>query len=273
MRSISQELLEKQVYQAIISMSEELPSSFLGLLKEAERKEKDERAKHILEQILENADIAKEKHIPLCQDTGIMVIFLEVGRDIHFDYDPYPIINQAVSKAYQDGYLRKSVVNDPFERVNTKDNTPAIIHTKLVDGSKLRIKLLMKGAGSENMSVLKMLLPNAGKEGVKQLVLDTIKEAGGKACPPLLVGIGIGGDLEKAALLAKEALTFDFINQTAYEKELMAAINELKIGPMGLGGNTTCLGVKVNIYPCHIASLPVAINLQCHAARHKEIEI
>ncbi len=215
----------------------------------------------------------------MCQDTGIVVIFLEIGNQIIFDGDIYDAVNQGVREAYADGFLRKSVVNHPIERKNTKDNTPAIIHTKIIQGDKLKISVAPKGGGSENMSLVKMLIPADGKEGIKKLVLDTIFHSGGKPCPPLVVGIGIGGNLEKAAIIAKEAI-FRPINDEAenpfdreLERELLKEINELGVGPMGFGGTTTALAVKVNSYPCHIASLPVAINIQCHAARHKEITI
>ncbi|MFA7436435.1 MAG: fumarate hydratase, partial [Bacilli bacterium] len=223
--------------------------------------------------------IARRNFVPMCQDTGIVVIFLEVGNQIVFDGDIYEAVNQGVREAYKDGFLRKSVVNHPIERINTKDNSPAIIHTKIVSGDKLKISVAPKGGGSENMSLVKMLIPADGKDGIKKLVLDTIFHSGGKPCPPLVVGIGIGGNLEKAAIIAKEAI-FRPINDQAENKfdreleaELLKEINELGVGPMGFGGTTTALAVKVNSHPCHIASLPVAVNIQCHAARHKEATI
>lgn len=206
-------------------------------------------------------------------------MFLEVGYDVHFDGDIYEAINEGVANAYTKGYLRKSVVKHPLDRVNTKNNTPAIIHTKLIPGDKIKIHLAPKGGGSENMSVVKMLIPADGVEGIKKLVLETVFNGGGKPCPPIIVGIGIGGNLEKSALLAKEALMRDIddINDdeivSNLEKELLTEINKLGVGPMGFGGKVTCLAVKINTYPCHIASLPVAINIQCHAARHKYCEI
>jgi len=213
--------------------------------------------------------------VPICQDTGVVVCFLEVGYDVHFDGDVYEAINEGVRNAYTKGYLRKSVVKHPLDRANTKDNTPAITHIKLVPGDKIKIHVAPKGGGSENMSLVKMLIPADGVEGIKKLVLETVFNGGGKPCPPIIVGLGIGGNLEKSALLAKEALMreIDDVNQDPIlanlEKELLDEINKLGVGPMGFGGRVTCLGVKINAYPCHIASLPIAINIQCHASRHK----
>ena len=272
MRKISREEVIKNVFQALIDMSEKLPTDIYDKIKENIDKEDDERSKNIMKMIIKNADIASNKHIPLCQDTGIVVIFLEVGYDLHFDYDLYSAINEGVSKAYTEGYLRKSIVADPFKRNNTNDNTPAIIHTKLVPGSKLKMDIMMKGAGSENMSKLKMLKPLEGKDGVLDFVLEVVKEAGGKACPPLFIGIGIGGDFELAPLLAKHAL-LSTLDETAFEREIKNKVNELDIGPLGFGGKNTCLSVKIETHPCHIASLPVAVNLQCHSYRHRKVEL
>lgn len=234
-------------------------------------------AKSILEQIIENDELAKNENIPLCQDTGITVVFVELGNQVFIDGDINKAINEGVKLGYSEGYLRKSVVASPINRINTKDNTPAIIHVKLVVGNNLKITVCPKGAGSENMSKVKMLLPADGIKGIEDFVVNTIKEAGGRACPPLIVGVGIGGDLEKCALLAKEALLRD-INDSSndndakrLEDDLLNKINSTNIGPMGLGGNTTAFKVKVNLYPCHIASLPVAVNIQCHASRHKVV--
>lgn len=234
-------------------------------------------AKSILEQIIENDELAKNENIPLCQDTGITVVFVELGNQVFIDGDINEAINEGVRLGYTEGYLRKSVVKSPINRINTKDNTPAIIHIKLVVGDNLKITVCPKGAGSENMSKVKMLLPAEGIKGIEDFVVNTIKEAGGRACPPLIVGVGIGGDLEKCALLAKEALLRD-INDSSndedakiLEDDLLNKINSTNIGPMGLGGNITAFKVKVNLYPCHIASLPVAVNIQCHASRHKVV--
>lgn len=252
----------------------------LDKIKEAHAKEESEVGKKILGQILENDDIAAKEQVPMCQDTGIVVIFVEVGTDVKINGDIYEAINEGVRRGYEKGYLRKSVVRHPLDRVNTKDNTPAIIHTKLVPNSdKVKIIVAPKGGGSENMSALKMLKPSDGIEGVKKLVVDTIKNAGGNPCPPIIVGVGIGGNFEKAALLAKEAVLRPINDKSAdpiaadLEAELLELINKTGVGPLGLGGRTTALAVKVNTYPCHIAALPVAININCHAARHKEVEL
>ena len=236
-------------------------------------------AKEILTQIIENDILAQKENIPLCQDTGIAIFFLEIGQDIHIEGNLNDAINEAVKIAYTEGYFRKSLVKHPLDRINTNDNTKAIIHTNIVPGDKIKITFAPKGAGSENMSQIKMLVPSEGIEGVKKFVIETIKKAGGKPCPPIIVGIGIGGNFEKCALLAKEAILRDIDDTStdpinaSLEKELLEEINKLNIGPMGLGGKTTALAVKVNSYPCHIASLPVAVNIQCHAARHEVIII
>jgi len=254
----------------------DLSTKVLRILEDSKETEESPVGTKILEQIIDNANLAKGEKLPMCQDTGIVVVFLEVGR-VDFDFDPYKATNEGISRAYEKGYLRKSVVAHPIDRENTGDNTPAIIHTKVVDTSSIKITLAPKGGGSENMSKLKILTPAEGREGIVKFVLDTIEEAGGKTCPPIIVGVGIGGNLEKSALISKEALMRDIgdeaHNETdrALEIELLKKINDLGIGPMGFGGTTTALAVKVNSYPCHIASLPVAVNLQCHAARHKSV--
>ena len=252
----------------------------LDKIKEAYAKEESEVGKNILGQIIENDEIAANEQVPMCQDTGIVVIFLEVGTEVKISGDIYEAINEGVRRGYEKGYLRKSVVKDPLDRVNTKDNTPAIIHTTLVPGSdKVKIVVAPKGGGSENMSVLKMLKPSDGIEGIKKLVIETIKNAGGNPCPPIIVGVGIGGNFEKAAILAKKAILREINDKSnspinaKLEEELLELINKTGVGPLGLGGRTTALAVKVETYPCHIAALPVAINLNCHAARHKEVEL
>ena len=244
-----------------------------------QKNEENGLAKEILTQIIENDILAQKENIPLCQDTGIAIFFLEIGQDIHIEGNLNDAINEAVKIAYTEGYFRKSVVKHPLDRINTNDNTKAIIHTNIVPGDKIKITFAPKGAGSENMSQIKMLVPSDGIEGVKKFVIETIKKAGGKPCPPIIVGIGIGGNFEKCALLAKESILRDIDDTStdpinaSLEKELLEEINKLNIGPMGLGGKTTALAVKVNSYPCHIASLPVAVNIQCHAARHEVIII
>ncbi|NLB90178.1 MAG: fumarate hydratase [Clostridiales bacterium] len=234
-------------------------------------------AKDILHIIEKNAQVAQEEALPICQDTGMTVVFLEIGQDVHIvGGDLYTAIHQGVREGYEQGVLRKSVVKDPLRRENTQDNTPAVIHVKIVPGKALRINVVPKGFGSENMSRITMLKPADGVEGIKAFVIDTVRKAGPNACPPMVIGIGIGGTFEKAALLAKEALTLpiDQKNEDAYydnlEKELMEAINATGVGPQGFGGKTTCLGVNIKAYPTHIAGLPVACNISCHATRHSE---
>ena len=252
----------------------------LDKIKEAYTKEESEVGKNILGQIIENDEIAANEQVPMCQDTGIVVVFLEVGTEVRIPGDIYAAINEGVRRGYEKGYLRKSVVKDPLDRVNTKDNTPAVIHTTLVPGSdKVKIVVAPKGGGSENMSALRMLKPSDGIEGIKKLVVETIKNAGGNPCPPIIVGVGIGGNFEKSAILAKKAVLRDINDKSSspinakLEEELLELINKTGVGPLGLGGRTTALAVKVETYPCHIAALPVAININCHAARHKEVEL
>ncbi|PKK96972.1 MAG: fumarate hydratase [Tenericutes bacterium HGW-Tenericutes-3] len=279
MRNVDKNELINTVKNLALDANCNIGKSFIDELREAIKKEKSEIGKNVLEQIIENDEIAIEHHEPMCQDTGMVVVFLEIGYDVHFDFDLYDSINEGVRQAYEEGYLRKSVVKHPINRENTNDNTPAIIHVKMVKGDKIKITLAPKGGGSENMSLVKMLVPADGIEGIKKLVLHTIFYAGGKPCPPLTVGIGIGGNLEKSALIAKEALMRDLkdVNPdpilAKLEAELLEDINKLGVGPMGFGGTTTALAVKIASYPCHIASLPVAINIQCHASRHKSIVI
>ncbi|WP_026176938.1 fumarate hydratase [Desulfurispora thermophila] len=233
--------------------------------------------KDILKQLLENARIARENDVPMCQDTGFAVVFLELGQEVNitggFLYDA---VNEGVRKGYTEGYLRKSIVNHPLQRINTGDNTPAVIHTTVVPGDKLTITVAPKGGGSENMSAIRMLKPAEGREGVKKFILETVKNAGPNPCPPIIVGVGMGGTFEKAALLAKQALLRPLGEPhpepdiADLESELLEEINKTGIGPQGLGGKTTALAVHILTYPCHIASLPVAVNINCHAARHKK---
>ena len=238
-------------------------------------------AKNVLSQIIENDKIAAAEEIPLCQDTGMAVLFVEYGDKVCIQNGSFEdAVQQGVREAYDEGYLRKSVVSDPvFDRVNTRDNTPAIIHTKIVSGDKIRITAGGKGFGSENMSAIKMLTPAYGVEGVKQFILDTVRAAGPNPCPPIVVGVGIGGTFERAAQLAKKA-TFRAIDThnpderyAALEDELLERINEMGFGPAGLGGKTTALGVNIETSPTHIAGMPVAVNICCHAARHASAEI
>lgn len=258
----------------------ELSQDIRKAIRDAILQEESPIGREILEQLEVNADIAKNESIPICQDTGIVVVLVELGQDAHiYGGSLSQAINDGIAKGYREGYLRKSVVSHPLDRSNTGDNTPAVIHYELVPGDKLKIALLPKGAGSENMSTVRMLNPSAGIDGVKKAVLDTVRSAGANACPPLIVGIGLGGTMEKAALLAKKALLrrIDEPNPNPsnahLEQELLELLNRTGIGPAGLGGRVTALAVHVESYPCHIASLPLAVNLQCHAARHLEIEL
>ncbi len=277
MKVISQSEIISSVKEILLDINYNLDDTFISRLEKAKSNESNNLSKSILEDILENQDIAKKGVNPLCQDTGIVVAVVEIGDDVKIEGDLENAINEGVRQAYREGYLRKSIVLHPFERTNTKDNTPAIIHTKLVKGDKLTLKIAAKGAGSENMSKLFMLKPSDGIDGVKKVVKDTIFNAGGRPCPPIIVGIGIGGNFEKAPLLAKEALLRDLddVNEdptiSSLENDLLEEINALGVGPMGVGGETTCVGVKINTYAMHIASLPVAINIQCHANRHKKV--
>jgi fumarate hydratase subunit alpha len=240
--------------------------------------EESDTGKIILNSLIENAEIAAFKSMPICQDTGMAVVFIDIGQDIHVEGDLIEhAINIGVKNGYKKGYLRASIVGDPINRVNTEDNTPAIIHYNIVKGDKIKITVAPKGFGSENMSAIKMLTPSAGINGVKQFILDTIREAGSNPCPPIIVGVGIGGTIEKAAFLAKKALLrpLDIRHHNNYysniEIELLHEINNFGIGPGGLGGRTTALALNIETYPTHIAGLPVAVNISCHATRHAEI--
>ena len=277
MRNIEAKEITTAVKIIAMDANVNIGSSFIDVLRNAAKAEKSDIGKQVLAQIIENDEIARNEHVPMCQDTGMVVCFVELGNDVHIIGDLYDAINEGVRQAYKDALLRNSVAKHPITRGNTNDNTPAIIHVKLVPGQHIKITLAPKGGGSENMSLVKMLIPSDGIEGIKKLVLHTIFEAGGKPCPPLVVGIGLGGNLEKSALIAKEAIMRDIddINPdpilATLEQELLDEINTLGVGPMGFGGSTTALAVKINSYPCHIASLPVAINIQCHASRHKHV--
>jgi fumarate hydratase subunit alpha len=254
-----------------------LGENVLAALKQAQKTEKSPLGREVLSRLLENARIAKEKHLPLCQDCGVAVVFLEIGQDVHISGDLYAAVEEGVRRGYAEGYLRKSVVNKPFsKRTNTQDNTPPVVHTEIVPGDKLKITVMPKGAGAENIAKLAMLKPGDGKQGIVDLVVKTVDEAGGSPCPPLIIGLGVGGTAEKAMLLAKKALLRKLAEpnpdpETAdLEKEVLERVNDLGIGPLGFGGTTTALAVHAEVMPAHIASLPVAVNLQCHSARHKE---
>ena len=274
-RTVNTEDIVKNIKEMCIEANHFLSEDMERAMKQAEKAEQSPLGKQILEQLEENLQIAADDMIPICQDTGMAVIFLEIGQDVHLQGGSLEdAVNKGVRQGYVEGFLRKSVVKDPLIRENTKDNTPAVIHYKIVEGSQVKIKVAPKGFGSENMSRVFMLKPADGIEGVKEAVLTAVKEAGPNACPPMVVGVGIGGTFEKCALMAKEALTREIGTHSdiqyvkEMEKELLAKINSLGIGPGGLGGTTTALAVNINTYPTHIAGLPVAINICCHVNRH-----
>lgn len=276
------ELDVTKIRDAVCTMVQEvnfdLPADVLCAIKCAKGCERNERAAYILDKIEDNIQIAGEERIPLCQDTGLACVFLEVGQDVMLTGGYlYDAINEGVRRGYEEGYLRKSVVADPLRRVNTKDNTPAHIHVDIVPGDQVKVTVAPKGFGSENMSRVKMFPPSAGEEGVKEFVLETVRLAGGNPCPPIVLGVGIGGTFDSVALLAKKALMLpvDHQNEDPYyaamEEELLAKINETGIGPQGFGGDTTALGINILTAPTHIAGLPVAVNVNCHVSRHKEV--
>jgi fumarate hydratase subunit alpha len=277
MREIHVEEIRDHVAQMCVDAAYNLNDDVLTAFDRAQQMETSRGGREIIGLLKENARIAKEDHIPLCQDTGIAVFFVEIGQDLRikngFIVDA---INEGVRKGYKEGYLRKSVV-DPITRKNTGDNTPAVIYTELVPGDKLKISFMPKGAGSENMSVIRMLRPTEGVEGIRNFVLECVQKAGANPCPPVVIGVGIGGDFEKAALISKKALLRPIGNPNpklelaSLEEMLLKAVNKTGIGPEGLGGKVTAMAVHVESFPCHIASLPVAVNINCHAARHKTI--
>ncbi|MDP8246647.1 MAG: fumarate hydratase [Candidatus Tritonobacter lacicola] len=256
------------------------PDDLIKALKKGMAEEEPGTAREIFRVLLENLEVARNENLPICQDTGMTVVFLDVGQDVHLaGGDVSEAVNEGVRRGYRQGYLRKSVVADPLRRMNTGDNTPAVIHFSVVPGDKVRVTVVPKGFGSENMSAIRMLKPTEGYEGIKRFVIDTIKNAGANPCPPIVVGIGVGGTFEKAALMSKEALTRPLgkpsgdENTRRMENDLLKEINKLGIGPQGLGGRVTALSVAVNTYPTHIAGLPVALNICCHVYRHASIEI
>jgi fumarate hydratase subunit alpha len=283
MRTVPFEKIVSQVEKLCITSSIELPQDVLVALEQAAKKEANASAKKILNQLIENAKIAKEKQIPICQDTGLAVIFLQIGSQVTIEPENKTVIdaiNTGVAKGYENGFLRKSVVAQPLNnRKNTGTNTPAVIHTEIVGGDKIKITLLAKGGGCENKSQFKMFLPTDSTEKISDWIVKTVADAGADACPPFVVGVGLGGDFEQCCLLSKKALTRKLDSQNTdpfyarMEKQLLQKINSLGIGPSGLGGDTTTLGVMIETAPCHIASLPVAVNIECHAHRHSSIEI
>ena len=278
MRRIQSLEIVKIIYDSILDISFTLPNDVKSKIHSQLEKEQHATAKSILGKFEENSRISEDKKIPLCQDTGMFVVFMDVGHEVFIEGEYIEtVINEAVAKAYEDAYLRKSVVDSPLKRINTQNNTPAIIHYRVVPGEKIRLNMAVKGFGSENMSRLKMLKPSDGLEGVIDFVVESVKVAGPNPCPPIVVGVGIGGTMEKAALMSKRALMREIESvhtndeAKAIEEELYEKINALDIGPMGMGGITTALGVFVEMFPTHIAGLPVAVNINCHSSRHKEV--
>lgn len=275
MREIDVAEITNRISEMCIEINHRLSPDMRSMLESAEKEEESAMGKQVLSQLLLNLDIASEDMIPICQDTGMAVIFLEIGQDVHlYGGDLTDAVNNGVRKGYNEGYLRKSVVSDPVIRSNTKDNSPAVIHEKIVPGEEVKITVAPKGFGSENMSRLFMLKPSQGLDGIKEVILEAVKDAGPNACPPVVVGVGIGGDFEKCAIMAKEALIREAgihseINWVKkLEEEMLEKINKLGAGPAGLGGRMTAMSVNINTYPTHIAGLPVAINICCHVNRH-----
>ena len=284
MREINVNDIASNIKEMCIEANYFLEDDIKNSLFKAEKEETSEVGKSVLNQLHQNLDIAESEMIPICQDTGMAVVFLDIGQDVHFvGGDLTDAVNRGVREGYEEGYLRKSVVEDPVERVNTKDNTPAIIHMNIVPGDKVKITVSPKGFGSENMSRIFMLKPADGLDGIKKAIIETVREAGPNACPPFIVGVGIGGDFEKSAILAKRALTRGLDEESAspyrkpyfdeLEKELLEEINKIGLGPAGLGGRKTALGINIETYPTHIAGMPLAINMCCHVNRHKTREI
>lgn len=275
MREIDALTITKVVKKLCIDANCHLSKDIKNCISDCAKNEPWPTAKGILDQIIENYTIADSENLPICQDTGVACVFLKIGQDVHINGNLTDAVNEGVRQGYYEGFLRKSVVRDPLDRVNTGDNTPAMIYYDIVDGDKIEITVAPKGFGSENMSAIAMLRPSDGVEGVKDFVLKTVREAGPNPCPPIVVGVGIGGTFDKAAFLAKKALLrpIDEHNSTPFyadlEKELLEKINALGIGPQGFGGKTTALAVNIEHFPTHIAGLPVAVNINCHVTRHK----
>ncbi len=281
MRTVEAGQITAAVAKLAIDANYYLAEDILGALKNGQKKEESPLGREIFGQLVANAGIAREQEMPICQDTGMAVVFMEIGQDVHIaGGDLEAAVNAGVAKGYTEGYLRKSVVDDPlFVRKNTGDNTPAILHIAIVPGDKIKITLAPKGFGSENMSALKSFPPSAGVAGIKKFVADTVSAAGSNPCPPIVVGVGIGGTIEKAAFLAKKALIRPITRRNAnpeyakLEAEMLELVNRTGVGPQGLGGTVTAMAVNIEYFPAHIAGMPVAINIGCHATRHAEIEI
>lgn len=281
MRTVQAQAITEAIAKLCIDANYYLSEDIFNALKQGEAKEESPLGREIFGQLVENACIARRENMPICQDTGMAVVFMEIGQDVHIaGGDLKAAVDAGVAKGYKEGYLRKSVVNDPmFVRKNTNDNTPAILHIDIVPGDSVHIIIAPKGFGSENMSAVKMLTPSAGVAGLKKFVTDTVAAAGSNPCPPIVVGVGIGGSFEKAAFLAKKALLRPINQHNAdpvyaqLEEELLALVNKTGVGPQGLGGTITALGVNVEFFPTHIAGMPAAININCHATRHAEITL
>ena len=276
MRTIAATLIRDTVARLCMEANQTLSPDLENALRQAAESEPWALAQSTLNTLSENLDAARETGLPICQDTGMACVFCEIGQDVHIDGDFEAAVNAGVAKGYTEGFLRKSVVRDPIRRGNTGDNTPAVLHVRLVPGDRVKITVAPKGFGSENMSRLAMLKPSDGEEGVKQFVLDTVRQAGPNPCPPIVVGVGIGGTFERAALLAKQALLRPVGSHhpdpyyASMEQELLQKINAMGIGPQGFGGRTTALGLQIETFPTHIAGMPVAVNISCHVTRHKE---
>ena len=278
MRTVNTEIISEKVFELFCRANYQLPESLKNAISECTTKETDARAKSILGKLSENMKAADELNVPICQDTGMAVVFVEIGQEVSLQGELLErAINRGVKRAYEEGYLRKSIVCDPlFDRKNTQDNTPAVIYTDIVAGDKIRIVAAPKGFGSENMSKIKMFTPGASKEDIIAFVVDTVKSAGGNPCPPMVIGVGIGGTFEKCSLLSKIALCRDLDVRNSderyadLEREILEAVNETGVGPQGFGGDTTALGVNIEYYPTHIAGLPCAVNIGCHVTRHAE---
>jgi len=280
MREVDVNTVTEAVKKLCMDANYFLDDDVIKRLEECQKQEESPTGKEVLGKILENAKIAKEDKAPACQDTGFAVFFVELGQDVHFTGGDFvEAVNEGVRQGYEEGYLRKSIVGDPIERKNTGDNTPCVIHTDIVPGDKVKITVAPKGGGSENMSEVKMMAPAAGVDGVREFVIDRVKRSGANPCPPVIVGVGIGGTFEKCAEIAKRSLLRPVGSKhpnsfyANLEEELLEKINNLGIGPQGFGGRCTALAVHIEVYPCHIASFPVAVNMQCHVARHKEVTL
>lgn len=280
MRNVAADSISNRVRDACIRACNVLPDDVLAALERAREQEDSPAGRQVIEQLIENARIARDESVPICQDTGLALVFVQIGQEVHITGGSLvDAINEGVRRGYHEGYLRKSVLRHPLDRVNTTENTPAVIHTEIVPGDRFRVMVAPKGGGSENMSAARMLKPSDGAEGVRRFVVQTVREAGSNPCPPVIVGVGLGGSLEKAALLSKKAVLRKLGESASdpvdarLEGELLAAVNETGVGPGGLGGRVTALAVHVESYPCHIASLPVAVTVQCHAARHADFEL